>query len=240
MLGSRSLCQWRGLLWDKNRIRKFCCYCLFFFLLLLLFWSPSLLCHQLKESTKSGRITSWLLQLPLELSVSSFFFHDTVCVRACMCVCLCACVCVFVHACMCVRACVCVCVRVFVCVYVWSCLHAHACLHACSLRMCLFALQKSPFALTTLQGLDKLVACWFATIVIFQIFGALKFGGERSRSVRCGLNVGVRGCCRDRSMCLSHFGVFFISVKPLTTENTENKTTPKICKITAQKLNKFQ
>ena len=30
----------------------------------------------------------------------------------------------------------------------------------------------------------------------------------------------------------SHLGVFLISVKPLTTENTENKTTPKICKIT--------
>ena len=34
-------------------------------------------------------------------------------------------------------------------------------------------------------------------------------------------------------MCFSHLGVFLISVKPLTTENTENKTTPKICKITA-------
>ena len=33
----------------------------------------------------------------------------------------------------------------------------------------------------------------------------------------------------------SHLGVFFISVKPLTTENTENKTTPKICKITVLK-----
>ena len=33
-------------------------------------------------------------------------------------------------------------------------------------------------------------------------------------------------------MCFSHFGVFLISVKPLATENTENKTTPKICKIT--------
>ena len=30
----------------------------------------------------------------------------------------------------------------------------------------------------------------------------------------------------------SHLGVSLISVKPLTTENTENKTTPKICKIT--------
>ena len=27
-------------------------------------------------------------------------------------------------------------------------------------------------------------------------------------------------------------GVFLILVKPLTTENTENKITPKICKIT--------
>ena len=33
-------------------------------------------------------------------------------------------------------------------------------------------------------------------------------------------------------MCFSHLGIFLISVKPLTTENTENKTTPKICKIT--------
>ena len=30
----------------------------------------------------------------------------------------------------------------------------------------------------------------------------------------------------------SHLGVFLFSVKPSTTENTENKTTPKICKIT--------
>ena len=27
------------------------------------------------------------------------------------------------------------------------------------------------------------------------------FGGERLRSVRCSLNFGVGGCCRDRSMC---------------------------------------
>ena len=33
-------------------------------------------------------------------------------------------------------------------------------------------------------------------------------------------------------MCFSHSGVFLFSVKPLTTENAENKTTPKICKIT--------
>ena len=33
-------------------------------------------------------------------------------------------------------------------------------------------------------------------------------------------------------MCFSHLGVFLILVKPLTTENTEHKTTPKICKIT--------
>ena len=33
-------------------------------------------------------------------------------------------------------------------------------------------------------------------------------------------------------MCFPHLGVFLISVKPLTTENTEIKTTPKICKIT--------
>ena len=55
---------------------------------------------------------------------------------------------------------------------------------------------------------------------------------KRSWSVRSRLNFGVRGCCRDRSMCFSHLGVFLISVKPFTTENTENKTIPKICKIT--------
>ena len=36
-------------------------------------------------------------------------------------------------------------------------------------------------------------------------------------------------------MYFSHLGVSLISVKPLTTENTENKTTPKICKITVFK-----
>ena len=39
-------------------------------------------------------------------------------------------------------------------------------------------------------------------------------------------------------MCFSHFGVFLISVKPLTTENTENKMTPKICKITVDRWRK--
>ena len=33
-------------------------------------------------------------------------------------------------------------------------------------------------------------------------------------------------------MCFSNLGVFLNLVKPLSTENTENKTTPKICKIT--------
>ena len=60
----------------------------------------------------------------------------------------------------------------------------------------------------------------------------LNFGTERSRSVWFRLNFGVCGCCRDHSMCFSHLGVFLISVKPLTTENTENKTGPKICKTT--------
>ena len=32
-------------------------------------------------------------------------------------------------------------------------------------------------------------------------------------------------------MCFLHLGVFLISVKPLTTENTENNTSPKICKL---------
>ena len=33
-------------------------------------------------------------------------------------------------------------------------------------------------------------------------------------------------------MYFSHLGVFLISIKPLTTENNENETTPKICQIT--------
>ena len=37
-------------------------------------------------------------------------------------------------------------------------------------------------------------------------------------------------------MYFSHLGVFLISVKPLATEITENKTTPKICKITVLAL----
>ena len=68
--------------------------------------------------------------------------------------------------------------------------------------------------------------------VILQIFGALKSVSERSRSFQFRLNFGVRECCCDLSLCFSNLGVFLISVKPLTTENTENKTTPKICKIT--------
>ena len=40
----------------------------------------------------------------------------------------------------------------------------------------------------------------------------------------------------DRSMYFSHLGVSLISVKPLTTENTENKTTPKISKITVREF----
>ena len=35
----------------------------------------------------------------------------------------------------------------------------------------------------------------------------------------------------------SLLGVFLISVKPLTTEITENKTIPKFCKITVTKKN---
>ena len=50
--------------------------------------------------------------------------------------------------------------------------------------------------------------------VILQIFVALKFRWPRMLS--------------GSGMCFSHLGVFLISVKPLTTENTENKTTPKI------------
>ena len=37
-------------------------------------------------------------------------------------------------------------------------------------------------------------------------------------------------------MCFSHLGVFLILVKPMTTEITENKTTPKICKLTVVEL----
>ena len=40
------------------------------------------------------------------------------------------------------------------------------------------------------------------------------------------------------ALSLMHFLIlgFLILVKPLTTENTENKTTPKICKITVYRL----
>ena len=38
----------------------------------------------------------------------------------------------------------------------------------------------------------------------------------------------------------SHLGVFLISVKPLTTEITENKTTPKFCKLTVLFLSRGQ
>ena len=60
--------------------------------------------------------------------------------------------------------------------------------------------------------------------VVLQIFG-----------VQFRLNFGVRGCCRNHSMYFPHLGVFFISVKPVTTENTEDKTTPKFSKITVLK-----
>ena len=39
-------------------------------------------------------------------------------------------------------------------------------------------------------------------------------------------------------MYFSHLGVFLISVKPLATEITENKTAPKICKITVAFLHR--
>ena len=39
-----------------------------------------------------------------------------------------------------------------------------------------------------------------------------------------------RGHC---TMYFSHLGVFLVSVKPLTIENTENKSKPNMCKITA-------
>ena len=54
--------------------------------------------------------------------------------------------------------------------------------------------------------------CWCHLIgaVILQIFGALKFRWRsRSRSVRCCLNFGVRGCCRDCSMCFFAFRCLF-------------------------------
>ena len=50
-------------------------------------------------------------------------------------------------------------------------------------------------------------------------------------SNRSCLNFGVLECCRNCSMYFPSC-VFLISVTPLTTEFTENKTTPKICKIT--------
>ena len=66
------------------------------------------------------------------------------------------------------------------------------------------------------------------------------FSDERSRSVRFSLNFGVGGCCRDHSMHFSYLGVFLVSVKPLATENAENKTTPKICKITVFPIRSHQ
>ena len=54
------------------------------------------------------------------------------------------------------------------------------------------------------------------------------------------LNFGVREYCGDHSTDSSHLGVFLISVKPLSTKNTENKTSPKICKITVLLLVKLE
>ena len=72
--------------------------------------------------------------------------------------------------------------------------------------------------------------CTCTDTIIIQIFGALKFrcGGITQRSVYFKFL-----CRRMLSWSLkvfSHSGIFLISVKPLTTENSENKTTPKICK----------
>ena len=60
------------------------------------------------------------------------------------------------------------------------------------------------------------------------------FGIERSRSVRCHLNFGVRGCCCDYSTYFSHLVVFsfFNFGKTNDHRKNRNKTTPKICKIT--------
>ena len=66
----------------------------------------------------------------------------------------------------------------------------------------------------------------------FTNFWCVKILVASDREAFGSLNFGIRGCGRDHSMCFSHLGVFLISVKPSTTENTENKTTPKICKIT--------
>ena len=58
------------------------------------------------------------------------------------------------------------------------------------------------------------------------------FGTERSPSRWFRSNFGIRERCHYHSMYFSHLGVFLISVKPLTTETAENKTTSKFCKTT--------
>ena len=70
---------------------------------------------------------------------------------------------------------------------------------------------------------------WFTHMGLLSFYKfSVRFGNEQSRSVW----FRVRGCGRDHSMYFSHLRVFLISVKPVTTENTENKTTPKFFKIT--------
>ena len=61
----------------------------------------------------------------------------------------------------------------------------------------------------------------------------LKFQKRANAKRSISFKFGVRGCCCDHSVKgFSHLGLFFISVKPLTTEHTKHKTTTKICKVT--------
>ena len=89
-------------------------------------------------------------------------------------------------------------------------------------------LTKSPFLFPLVFGINLFLFRYCN----FTNFRCVKISVASDHSVRFSVNVGIRGCWRDHSMYFSHLGVFLISVKPLTTESTENKTTPKFCKIT--------
>ena len=72
----------------------------------------------------------------------------------------------------------------------------------------------------------------FCLHFIFTHCNFTNFSSERSRSVQFRLNFGARRCCRDRSMFFFFLlGVFLISVKRLTTENTKIKLHRKFVKF---------
>ena len=57
--------------------------------------------------------TSLIFRPPENLSNSTPFLFEYVCVYMCVCVCLCVCMCVCVYVCVCVCACACVCMCVY-------------------------------------------------------------------------------------------------------------------------------